>query len=200
MESQYFRTMFGAAARAAQQRAGSRAHYGAREAVGERPDPLTAHETAFIAARDSFYLATTTPGGWPYVQHRGGPAGFLRVLGENRIGYLERPGNRQFITQGNLQTSDRVALFLMDYPARRRLKLIGHARQVSLAPGAPLAALFGADAGTAIVIDVLGLDWNCPQYITPRLSEAEQNAALAALSLENNALRAELARLKETRR
>ncbi|MDE2403256.1 MAG: pyridoxamine 5'-phosphate oxidase family protein [Sphingomonadales bacterium] len=174
MAAQYFRQMFGPAARAAQGEAGSRAGYAVREAVADGPDLLTRRELDFIAARDSFYLGSITPTGWPYIQHRGGPPGFLHAIGPNRLGFVEQPGNRQFITQGNLQDNDRVALFLIDQAARRRLKLIGHAR--GLADG---AGETGEGPFVVIEIDVIGLDWNCPQFITPRFTREEAMRAIA---------------------
>src|SRR6516165_3531075 len=96
---------------------------------GERTfDRFRESEKAFIAARDSFYMATVSETGWPYVQHRGGPTGFLKVLGPNLIGFADFKGNRQLVSAGNLDATDRVALFMMDYPHRTRLKLLGHAR------------------------------------------------------------------------
>jgi uncharacterized protein len=212
MPGAFFHHLFGDASRSLQAAAGSRASYARREAPSEEArDALTERELAFLAARDSVYLASVTADGWPYVQHRGGPAGFIRPLGGNRIGFADYPGNRQFISLGNVAERGRVALFAMDYPARRRLKLIGAARLVTAAedaalvagaahPGAPDigAPDIGApDTGAALVIDVVGFDWNCPQYIEPRFTRAEIAAELGPVLAENASLRAELARLKE---
>ncbi len=161
--------------------------YGRREAASlEDRDVLTDREFEFLAARDSVYLASVTASGWPYVQHRGGPAGFIQSLGGNQIGFADYPGNRQFISLGNVIDRGRVALFAMDYPARRRLKLIGHARAV------PAEAHPDLVEQASIVIDVVGFDWNCPKYIEPRFTRAEIEPLLA----ENAHLRAELARLQ----
>src|SRR5690348_15309109 len=106
-------------------------HYYGRRSTGageEQQDPLTEEEILFIRSRDSFYIATTTENGWPYVQHRGGPVGFLRVLTPTTLAFADYRGNRQLITTGNLTVNDRVALFLIDYPERNRLKILGHAR------------------------------------------------------------------------
>jgi len=107
-------------------------YYGRHQAVpaATASDRLTAEETDFIAARDSFYLATTNRDGWPYIQHRGGPPGFLKVLGPDQLGFADFKGNRQLLTTGNLADDDRVALFLMDYPQRTRLKILGRCRRV----------------------------------------------------------------------
>ena len=105
-------------------------YFGKHQSVAEAPerDPFTNDEATFIASRDSFYMATTNADGWPYVQHRGGPSGFLKVLGPHQLGFADFKGNRQVLTTGNLDGNDRVALFLMDYPNRERLKILGHAR------------------------------------------------------------------------
>jgi predicted pyridoxine 5'-phosphate oxidase superfamily flavin-nucleotide-binding protein len=128
MPHTFANTMFSEPARELQRRHGSRAQYErmARHGAGEQK--LGLGEVEFIAARDSFYIATVTPDGWPYIQHRGGPRGFLRVLDERTLAFADYSGNKQYITAGNLSGNDRFALFLMDYPNRTRLKLIGRAR------------------------------------------------------------------------
>lgn len=204
MPGQFFHRVFGEAARSLQVRAGSRASYARHEAASdEKPDALTARELDFIAARDSLYLATVTPDGWPYVQHRGGPAGFIRHLGGNRLGFPNFPGNRQYVSSGNLLTDPRVALFCMDYRARRRLKLIGHARILGFGEDPALVAQLGGGGETVVaatIIDVVGFDWNCPQYITPRFTRAEIDREIDALRQENAALRAELERIEANQR
>ena len=202
MARQFLNTFFGADALALQERAGSRASY-ARMTMGGagEPDPIGPSEAAFIAERDSFYLASRTDDGWPYIQHRGGPPGFLKVLPGNRIAFADFAGNKQFITTANLMRDDRVALFLMDYPHRRRLKLAGHARAVTAeADPALIAELampgYRATIERAMVIDVVGYDWNCPQHIAPRFTEGEVQAAVAPLLDEVRALREEVARLR----
>ena len=201
MPNTYFNHLFGAAARRLQAQAGSRAGYARRDAASaDDRDALTGREHAFLEARDSVYLASTGPDGWPYLQHRGGPEGFVRALGGNRIGFADYPGNRQFISQGNVVERGRIALFAMDYPARRRLKLIGQARVVAAADDPALAAAVAHPAAppsaTAFVIDVVGFDWNCPQHITPRFTRDAVEAELRPLLSEVADLRAELARLK----
>jgi predicted pyridoxine 5'-phosphate oxidase superfamily flavin-nucleotide-binding protein len=194
--------MFGAGARALQEAAGSRSSYARMEAGAGAIDSLTDRETDFIALRDSFYLASVSEEGWPYVQHRGGPAGFLRRLSGNRIGFADYRGNRQYLSASYLAADDRVALFLMDYPNRRRLKLIGHAH-ASEDP-AIIARLmppdYAAEPERAIVIDIVGFDWNCPQHITPRFTEAEVRRGVQPLLDEIAQLRARIAELERVDR
>ena len=159
---------------------------------GNRLGPL---ETAFVQARDGFYQATVSETGWPYVQFRGGPAGFLKVLDDRTIAYADYRGNRQYLSVGNLQGDDRIALILMDYPNRRRLKVWGRAKTVDLKDDPELVdRLFDggyrARPERAVVISVEALDWNCPQHIPQRLTLAELEPHLAPL-------RDELSRLQE---
>jgi predicted pyridoxine 5'-phosphate oxidase superfamily flavin-nucleotide-binding protein len=150
-------------------------------------DELTAEETEFIAGRESFYMATVTEDGWPYIQHRGGPKGFLRVLGQNQLGFADFKGNRQMLSTGNLNGNDRVCLFLMDYPRRERLKIIGRAEVLDARehPGladqlSPTKELRGR-VERLFLIDVLGFDWNCSQYITPRYTVEEIEELISPL-------------------
>ncbi len=153
--------------------------------VAPTPDELGMVEREYIAARDSFYLATVTETGWPYVQHRGGPAGFLKVLGPARLGFADVRGNRQLLSTGNVAANDRVALFLMDYPQRSRLKILGHAKIVPASDDPELLAALeiagGARAERLVTIDVVAFDWNCPKYITPRYTKAEVETVIAPL-------------------
>jgi ferredoxin-NADP reductase/predicted pyridoxine 5'-phosphate oxidase superfamily flavin-nucleotide-binding protein len=178
------------------------AHMGSREAYARddhepvTPPALGQQEIAFIGVRDSFYLGTVGETGWPYVQHRGGPAGFLKVLDEHTIGYADFTGNRQYISVGNVIGDDRVSLFLMDYPNQVRLKIFGRARIVDEASDAELLGRlenphYRARVERGIVIHIEGFDWNCPKYIKPRYTEeevtqriAEASAALASNSTE----------------
>jgi len=168
---------------AVQTEMGSRMAYRAAE-LGEAEEvALGAAEQAFIAERDSFYQATVSQTGWPYVQHRGGSVGLLKVLDDRTIGYADFSGNRQYISVGNLRGDDRVSLLLMDYPQRRRLKIWGRARAVDeRTEPALLAKLespdFRAPVERGIVIQVEAFDWNCPKYITPRYSRNEVEALL----------------------
>jgi predicted pyridoxine 5'-phosphate oxidase superfamily flavin-nucleotide-binding protein len=144
----------------------------------ERGVSLTESEAGFISERDGFYQATVSESGWPYVQFRGGPTGFLRVLDERTIAYADFRGNMQYISAGNLAGDGRVSLILMDYANRRRLKILGRARLVDAADDPALVAKledpsYRAHVERAVVITIEAFDWNCPQHITPRYTEAE---------------------------
>jgi len=181
--------------KAAQARYGSRENNRGFELAEDPRNALHAHEIEFIASRDSFYQATVSETGWPYVQHRGGPAGFLRVLDARTIGYADFRGNLQYLSVGNLNANDRVSLILMDYANRRRLKLWGHARIVHEEDAPALLAQLGVSGyrgqvERGVLIHIEAIEWNCPQHITPRFTQAEVNAAVAPLLAELNALRA----------
>jgi predicted pyridoxine 5'-phosphate oxidase superfamily flavin-nucleotide-binding protein len=173
---------------------------------GDRPSHrFTPAEVGFIAERDSLYMATISESGWPYVQHRGGPPGFIRILDEKTLAIPDFRGNRQYISTGNLGANDRAALILMDYPNRRRLKIYTHVEARDLAADPGLAAKlalpgYRAKVERGLIMRLAAFDWNCAQHITQRFSEAELAPALAplrarleALEAENLALRAELA-------
>ena len=170
-------------------RAAQAHYYGRTPKLPPAPerDTLTAEETEFLAARDSFYMATVTEDAWPYVQHRGGPPGFLKVLGPNQLGFADFGGNRQMISTGNLAVSDRVALFFMDYPRKERLKMLGHVRVLDAREHPQLADQLSptpelrGSVERLFLIAVIAFDWNCPKYITPRFTEAEVEAAVAPL-------------------
>ncbi len=160
-----------------QERLGSRRSYARLEEGPEHHSRLGPNEAAFIGARDSVYLATVSETGWPYIQHRGGPVGFMRVLDEGSIGFADFAGNRQYISLGNLQGDDRVSLFFMDYVNRTRLKLLGHARVVGSDETELLQRLtvpgYRARVERGLVITVAAFDWNCPQHITPRFTQEQ---------------------------
>jgi predicted pyridoxine 5'-phosphate oxidase superfamily flavin-nucleotide-binding protein len=160
-------------------------------------DVLTADEQSFIAACDSFYMATVTETGWPYVQHRGGQPGFLSVVSPATLAFADYKGNRQMLTTGNLAVNDRVCLFLMDYPQRTRLKILGQARMEDAREHPALVAQFADPDVRGIVervaiIEVISFDWNCPKYITPRYTAAEVEEAVAPLRQRIAELEAEL--------
>ena len=183
--------------RAAQGRYGTRKANAGFELDGERRDRLGEHEIAFLAGRDSFYIGSVAENGWPYVQHRGGPKGFLKVLDEKTIGFADFRGNRQYISVGNLSADGRVSLFLMDYPNRRRLKLWARARIVHPEEDPELVVRlevpgYKARVERGIVMAIEALDWNCPQHITPRFTEAEIERLVAPLIEENKVLQARL--------
>jgi ferredoxin-NADP reductase len=168
---------------AVQAEMGSRTAYRAAELGEAETVALSDFEQAFITERDSFYQATVSQSGWPYVQHRGGPVGFLKVLDEQTIGYADFSGNRQYLSVGNLRGDDRMSLLLMDYPGRQRLKIWGRARVVNERCEPELLVKlelsdFRAPVERGIVIQVEAFDWNCPKYITPRYSQREVEALL----------------------
>lgn len=173
--------------RAIQADQGSRDKYARFEGGEIGPAALTAQESEFIAARDSFYQATVSETGWPYVQHRGGPAGFLKVLDERTIGYADYLGNAQYISTGNLQGDDRISIILMDYAEQRRLKLFGRVRFMHASDAPEVAERlappndYQARIERLVLITVEASEWNCPQHITPRYTEAEVQAMIAPL-------------------
>lgn len=165
-------------------------------------DGFTAAEAAFVQARDSFYMATVSESGWPYIQHRGGPAGFLKVLDEQTLGFADFRGNRQYISLGNVASDDRVALFLMDYPNRQRLKILAHMSVRDLAAEPDLAARLSAPGykgrpERAFILKLEAFDWNCPQHIIPRFTATEVAAGTSVLRERLAEAEAELKVLRE---
>lgn len=178
MAHRYSEILFTDAVRAAQERFGSREQGERLRARGQANDTLTDAEREFIQARDGFYLASVSESGWPYVQFRGGPAGFVRALDGKTLAYPDFRGNRQYISTGNMEHDGRVALLFMDYARPARLKLLGRARVVDAAQAPQLARQlqlpdYRARVERAVLIAVEAFDWNCPQHITPRYSAAE---------------------------
>ena len=170
MSHRFAELMFTSGVKAAQEQYGSRARLERFTAMAGPNDELTDREADFIAARDTFYMATVNEDGWPYVQHRGGPPGFLRVMGPKSLAYPDFRGNTQLVSVGNVSSNDRVSLILMDYPNRRRLKILGHMRVENSTDKLPD---YGAQVERLVYIDVVAFDWNCPQYITQRFTESE---------------------------
>ena len=164
-------------------------------------DRFTEHETAFIAHRDSFYIATVSETGWPYVQHRGGPPGFLKTIDDRTLAFLDYRGNRQYISTGNIRANDRACLILLDYSRRERLKIYGHVETLALDADPALTEAvtdegYGAKPERIFRLRLEAFDWNCPQHITPRFAEREIALAvqplhdrIAVLERENAALR-----------
>lgn len=171
--------------KAVQEQNGSRRSYARMEGGAPMRHRLSEREAQFIAARDSFYMATVSETGWPYIQHRGGPAGFLRVLDEKTIGFADFSGNRQYISVGNLSGNDRVSLFLMDYANRTRLKILGRVQLIAPDDAETMRKLTLDGVESRIergfLIDVEAFDWNCPQHITERYTLADVEHATAAL-------------------
>jgi predicted pyridoxine 5'-phosphate oxidase superfamily flavin-nucleotide-binding protein len=196
MAGRYLETYFTPQVLAAQQR-----YFGRSQAIPPQPqvDPLSDEERVFIEGRDSFYMATVSENGWPYVQHRGGKPGFLRVVSPTQLAFADYKGNRQMLSTGNLAASDRVALFLMDYPRRERLKILGHGRVADAREHPELVSQFAEPEARGIaervfLIDVVSFDWNCPKYITPRYTEEEVREAVAPLKARIAELERELGR------
>ena len=172
--------------KAAQSRYGSRERNQHFELSDDLGNKLGEFETEFIEARDSFYQATISENGWPYVQHRGGPAGFLRVIDDETIGYADFSGNKQYLSVGNLSANHKISLILMDYPNRRRLKLWGTVRIVHESEDPEIIARievpsYRARVERGIIIHVEAVEWNCPQHITPRYSKAEVDTIIQPL-------------------
>jgi len=185
--------------KAVQTRNGSRRAYQKFDMDPDRGDRLTEREIEFIALCDSFYMGTVSETGWPYVQHRGGPKGFLKALDDKTLAFADFRGNKQYISIGNLKVDNRVALFIMDYPNQQRLKLWARARLVDRSEDPELIAKlqdtnYDARVERAVVFTIEAFDWNCPQHITPRFSPAEVERLMAPVLEENRALKAQLER------
>jgi len=198
MRQNYLHQLFTPSVKGLQSAAGSRASYERAAARAGELDGLGPQEREFLQAADHFFLASVGQTGWPYVQHRGGPPGFLHVLGAKRIGYVEFRGNRQFISAGNVMADPRASIIVMDYPNQARLKLIGRLRLIALADADPALRQslahdeYPGRAERIALFDVEGFDWNCPQHITPRFTIQQIEAATAPLHLRIKELEARL--------
>ncbi len=185
-----------------QERYGSRRQYERLRGQNSSTDQLSENETEFVAERDSFYMATVGRSGWPYVQHRGGPKGFLKVIDAHTLAFADYRGNKQYVSAGNLMTDERVALILVDYPRQTRLKILGRA---SVFHGDKAAewidrvkdAGYNAATERVFVIRVEAFDWNCPQHITPRFTVEEIRTALAPFEVQLQGLERENERLRK---
>ena len=201
----YAELMFTQAVRDRQESAGTRDTY-ARSYPGRTQSRIGPDEAVFLQSRTSIYLATVSETGWPYVQHRGGPVGFIKLLDDETIGFADYCGNRQFISSGNLHTDDRVSIFAMDYPRKARLKMQGHAKMQDAAQAPELAEKLATEGQGRVervmTIRIVAFDWNCPQFITPRFDTNEVAALvgpemsrletrIAELEAENAALKGE---------
>ena len=190
---------FTPAVKAVQERKGSRRAYRRMEEKGGWQTKVTPELAAFLAQRDSAYLATASRDGQPYVEHRGGPKGFIRVLDESTLGFVDYAGNRQYITAGNLMENDRAFLFLMDYAHRRRVKIWGRARVVENDPELIARLMpqgYSARPEQAILFTVVAWDVNCPQHIPQKLDAADVTAVVERLRRRIGELEAENARLR----
>jgi uncharacterized protein len=171
-----------------QEEHGSREFYDRKRAKGlQSPgrDPLTETERYYLSERDGFYLATVSETGWPYVQYRGGPPGFLRVIDDHTVGWADFRGNLQYVSTGNLDGDDRVAMFVMDYADRERLKIFGRARVVRVEDdpetvGRLADPRYDAKVERGVLVTVEAFDWNCQQHITPRFTAAEIARSMGA--------------------
>jgi predicted pyridoxine 5'-phosphate oxidase superfamily flavin-nucleotide-binding protein len=176
MPRQFGTIAFTPAVKAMQTKMGSRENYDRFVAQGAENNRITPDLEKFIAGMDGFYLGTVTSNGYPYIQFRGGKAGFLKVLNEQTLGFADYRGNVQYISVGNLSETDKAFLFLMDYRHRRRLKILGRARIIDQDP-VILAQVqdldYEAIVERAIVFEIEGWDWNCPQHIPIRYSQSE---------------------------
>ena len=200
MTDRYLEIATSDAVKALQERWGSRSAYSRLESGPLTNNQLGPEEIAFIEAQDSFFLASINDSGWPYIQHRGGPPGFLKVLENNQLGFPDFKANRQYLSFGNILKNPRVSLFLIDYPARARLKIFGQAklvegddlpdalRKIENDPGA-------TPIGRGIIVQVEAFHWNCPKYIVPRFTEEQVRTAVAPLVKRIHDLEAELARI-----
>jgi uncharacterized protein len=188
--------------KALQERYGSRRQYAQMEKLGDRPNGLSPDEREFLSEQDSFFMASLGATGWPYVQHRGGPKGFLKVLDNNTIAFADFRGNRQYVSTGNLTTDDRVALIFVDYPRQQRLKILGRAEVFEGEKAKEWLPKvrdpeYKAVIERVYVIHVEAFDWNCPQHITPRFTEGEIREVLEPVERRMQELQAENERLRE---
>lgn len=191
----YWDIAFTPAVKAQQVVHGSRDNYDKLATEWPAPEQLGQEEIAFLSAADSFYLSSVSETGWPYVQHRGGPKGFVKVIDQETIGWIERTGNRQYVSGGNLDKDGRVSIIVMDYALRRRIKLFGHA-SYHTDPDSDLQAALGGEAfrvDGAITVKLDAFEWNCPKYITPRYTAEDVNNATAALHAQVKDLQQQLA-------
>lgn len=208
MPNNFGSRVFTPVVKALQERHGSRRPYARAEDAEPSTDTLGPEEVDFLGGRDNFYMASVGETGWPYVQYRGGPKGFLKVIDGRTLAFADFRGNKQFISTGNLSADNRVALILVDYPAQRRLKILGRAEIFEGERAKPWIKQtrdpgYRATVDRVFVVRIEAFDWNCPQHITPRFTEEEIREALAPaekrmeqLEIDNENLRRELRRIQ----
>jgi len=200
MRQNYMRQLFTPRVKDLQSRAGSRASYERAASCADESDELGPQEREFLQTADHFFLASVGESGWPYVQHRGGPKGFIRILSPRQVGYAEFRGNQQFISAGNIAADPRTSILVMDYARQARLKLIGRLRHVAVKDADPelrdrlVQADYPGRVDRLALFDVEGYDWNCPQHIVPRYTVEEIEAATAPLRQRIRELEARLLR------
>lgn len=204
MTGHYAQIAFTDAVRAHQAAHGSLRGYERMAAVPAVADRLGQHEAWFIEERDSFYLSTVSETGWPYIQHRGGPRGFLNVIDSSTVGFADFRGNKQYISRGNLDHDDRVALFLMDYASKTRLKIFGRARAVEADEDPEIVASlaipeYSGKPERAVLITVEAFDWNCSQHIPELYPREEVLEAVQSLRDRIAELERQNAELRELR-
>ena len=180
MNRNFTKFAFTESVKKAQERYGTRRSYARMETAGDRY-VLTDKEVSFIQSRDSFYMATVGENDWPYVQFRGGPRGFLKVIDETTLGYADFRGNGQYISTGNIQASHKASLILMDYPSQQRLKIWVEATIIEAEQDIELAQHltmpdYDARIERLVILSIQAYDWNCPQHITPRYTLDEINS------------------------
>jgi predicted pyridoxine 5'-phosphate oxidase superfamily flavin-nucleotide-binding protein len=201
MPQRFYELAFTPAVKAEQAKHGSAHQYDRMQHNPAFDNALGPDEQHFLSLRDSFYMASVSETGWPYLQHRGGPPGFLHIFSPTLLGFADLRGNKQYISLGNLDHDNRVALFFMDYPNQTRLKILGRAEiHENDTESVPLIAQLRTTDPTAIVerailIHVEGFDWNCPQHITPRYTLAELQPHIAPLHRRIAELEAQLAHI-----
>lgn len=200
MAKNYAELVFSASVKEIQKRLGSRANY-ARMERETYVDGLTDYEIDFISQRDSFYMASIGENSFPYIQHRGGPKGFLKVLDSKRVGFIDFRGNMQYITVGNTVKNSNVSIIMMDYPARRRLKILAKAEIVELKDNPELYHLLDLSEYKfrpewMMLLNIEAYDWNCPQHITPRYTVAEITSVFDSQQRYTQKLEEEIKELK----
>ena len=188
--------------KALQERYGSRRQYAKREASSFGSGGLGPSEIEFLAESDSFYMASTGETGWPYIQHRGGPPGFLRVVDEHTVAFADFRGNKQYVSTGNLMTDDRVAIILVDYPRQTRLKILGRAQILEGAAAKEWIEKLADKSYDAVVervfvLHIEAFDWNCPQHITPRFTEGQIREVLRPIEERMQVVEEENRRLQQ---
>lgn len=188
-----------------QERYGSRQQYERMKHARASRDHFTEFEIDFLRERDSFYWATVGSTGWPYVQHRGGPKGFIKVIDSQTLAFADFRGNKQFVSTGNLLTDNRVAIIFVDYPQQARLKILGRVEILEGEKAAPLMEQvrmtgYKAAVERIFIIHMEAYDWNCPQHIRPRYTAEEIRDAVREVEETLRSAEKENAELRQERR